>query len=134
MNFNNVQELYRSSTAHVRGVFEGKSDEAARYYRRYVAFVLKNLTRPGARILDVGCGSGWSTWLLREESHDAHGTDLHAGPVLEHVPSPERALTECRRVLRAGGRLMVVGPHLLSVGVSARVVLKETLKAIRHGG
>ena len=54
--------------------------------------------------------------------------------VLEHVPSPERALTECRRVLRAGGRLMVVGPHLLSVGVSARVVLKESLKAIRHGG
>src|SRR5262249_14396339 len=54
--------------------------------------------------------------------------------VLEHVPSPERALTECRRVLRRGGRLMVVGPHLLSVGVSTRVVLKETLKAVRHGG
>ena len=57
------------------------SDEAARYYRRYVAFVLKHLTRPGAMILDVGYGSGWSTWLLREEGHDAHGTDLHAGPL-----------------------------------------------------
>ena len=168
MNFNNVQELYRSSTEHVRGEFEGKIDEAAHYYRRYVRFVAKHLTRPRARVLDVGCGSGWSTWLLREEGHDALGTDLHAGPleaqkidasipyvpadvqqlpfndgtfdavamhqVLEHVPSPERALTECRRVLRTGGRLMVVGPHLLSVGVSARVVLKESLKAIRHGG
>jgi hypothetical protein len=54
MNFNNVQEVYRSSTAHVRGVFEGKSDDAASYYRRYVRFVVKHLTGSGARILDVG--------------------------------------------------------------------------------
>jgi hypothetical protein len=65
-----------------------------------------------------------------------HGTfdavTMHA--VLEHVPDPQRTLTESVRVLRTGGRLVVVGPHLLSVGLSLRFVLKESLKALRHGG
>jgi hypothetical protein len=52
MNFNNVQELYRSSAEHVRGVFEGNIDQAARHYRCYVAFVLKHLTKQMARVLD----------------------------------------------------------------------------------
>jgi len=168
MNLDSVQILYRSSSEHVRGVFGSGAKQATSYYRRYVDFVLKHVNKRPSRVLDVGCGNGWSTWLLRQEGLDAYGTDLHTGPleaqgiddptpyvsadvqrlpfgdanfdavamhaVLEHVPEPERALQECLRVLRAGGRLVVVGPHLLSIGISLRVVWKETLKALRSGG
>jgi SAM-dependent methyltransferase len=33
-------------------------------------------TRPGAFILDVGCGSGWTTLFLAEAGYDALGLDL----------------------------------------------------------
>jgi SAM-dependent methyltransferase len=167
MNPSAIQVLYRRSSQHVRGVFGDRAQQAAQHCRRYVDFVLKHLIKHPSRILDVGCGNGWSTWLFRQEGHDAFGTDLHAGPleaqsideaipyvsadvqrlpfedaafdivamhaVLEHVPNPERALQECLRALRKGGRLVIVGPHLLSVGVSLRVVFRETLKALRAG-
>jgi SAM-dependent methyltransferase len=164
----NVQSIYCTSTEKVRGAFGHNVDEATQYYRRYVAFVVRHLPKTPAKILDVGCGNGWSTYLFRKEGHEAIGTDLPNGPleahaiaddlqyvpadvqqlpfddgtfdavamhaVLEHVPDPERALIESFRVLRPGGRLMIVGPHLLSVGLSLRYVMIETMKAIRRGG
>lgn len=81
MNLTSVQFLYRNSPEHVRGVFGGGAEQAAQYYRRYVDFVLKHATKRPSRILDVGYGHGWSTWLFRQEGHDAYGTDLHAGPL-----------------------------------------------------
>jgi len=40
--------------------------------------------------------------------------------MLEHVPDPERALSEFARVLRPGGVVCVVGPNLVSPFVCAR--------------
>ncbi|HEY0545654.1 MAG TPA: class I SAM-dependent methyltransferase [Pyrinomonadaceae bacterium] len=164
-----VQQQYRDSKAHVRGTFEDNPQDALEYYRRYASFVMAHLTRSPSRILDIGCGNGWSTSLMREEGHEAFGADLHAKApeswqqmkkkfpyisadgqqlpfaddafdavatyqVLEHVPDPELMLRECLRVLRPTGRLIVVGPHLLSSGLALKFVAQETWKALRRGG
>jgi SAM-dependent methyltransferase len=43
---------------------------------------------------------------------------VFAGAALEHVPDPPRVLAEMDRVLAPGGLAFVVGPNLLSVGLS----------------
>jgi SAM-dependent methyltransferase len=157
----NVRDLYRH---HDEGVRPGFSDrEAANaYYSRYVSFVDRHLRR-SCTLLDIGCGSGWSTSMFRQAGHRAFGLDLHAArldaavayvaadaqrlpfrdgvfdavamhTVLEHLADPARALGECLRVMGPGGRLIVVGPNLLSVGVAAKYALLSTIGAIRARG
>lgn len=91
-------------------------------------------------VLDAGSGrGGWRRTILASADscesidHEPRGGDastwvgdLAAMPqvpearydtvvchqVLEHLPQPGRALSEMRRVLRAGGRVIVSAPHL----------------------
>jgi SAM-dependent methyltransferase len=62
---------------------------------------------------------------FRDSSMDLVG--MHQ--VLEHVPKPESALREALRVLKPKGRLVVVGPKLLSVGLAMRYAAKENWKS-----
>jgi SAM-dependent methyltransferase len=80
---NSVQRLYTERDAGVRPAFGNESLRAREYYARYVRFVTEHLPKPSARVLDIGCGSGWSTLMMRESGHDAHGLDLHAGDRVE---------------------------------------------------
>jgi len=161
-----VRELYVSG-AEVRPSFRETEAEARAYYARYASFVDANAPCRPARILDVGCGAGWSTLLLREKGHTAEGLDLHGDrleaasalpdlrytqgdaqampfpdgsfdvvsmyQVLEHVPDPKLALENGLRVLRPGGRLVVVGPNLLSFGVNLYWALRTTARSISEG-
>jgi len=164
---NELRALYEASPVGVRPTFRDTATEARAYYARYVGFVDANVPCRPARILDVGCGSGWSTLLFHERGHQVHGVDLHGevlearaqapelaytqGDVqclpfdtdsfdvvgmyqtLEHVPDPRRALEESMRVLRPGGRLVVVGPNLLGSAVNLYWALLSTAQLARKG-
>jgi SAM-dependent methyltransferase len=161
MSGQNVRDLYRHHDDGVRPGFSDR-DTANAYYSRYVTFVDRHLRR-SSTMLDIGCGSGWSTSFFRQAGHRAFGLDLHAAPldaavayvsadaqrlpfhdgvfdavamhtVLEHLADPARALGECLRVIGPGGRLVVVGPNLLSVAVAAKYALLSTIGAIRARG
>jgi SAM-dependent methyltransferase len=147
-----VSESPYATADGVRVRFDGDTAAALAYYARFVDFVEAGLRTKPAKILDSGCGVGWSTHALRERGHDAVGLDLHRDAleadvpyivgdvtalpfgdesfdavtmyqVLEHVADPRRALAEAARVLRRGGRLIVVGPNLESPALAAKWAL-----------
>jgi SAM-dependent methyltransferase len=74
INQEQLENLYRSG-AGVRTTGLTR-DDAARYYADYIQFVAEFVT-PGGRVLDVGCGTGWSTDLFAEREYDATGIDLN---------------------------------------------------------
>jgi len=101
------------------------------------------------RVLDVGCGTGFGTEALLEESEDVHGLDqsryqleqawaklgkhdpvsfyrgdaerlpfaddtfdvVWSSGSIEYWPNPVAGLEECRRVVKPGGDVLVVGPN-----------------------
>jgi len=67
---------------------------------------------------------------FRDSSMDLVG--MHQ--VLEHMPSPESVLHEVLRILKPKGRLVVVGPNLLSVGLAIKFTAKECERTIRNRG
>jgi SAM-dependent methyltransferase len=106
-------------------------------------------SRPGGRLLDVGCGSGALPQFMQELGWRAEGVDfdpeaarnaaakgvmVHVGELaaqhfpdgafdavtmshfIEHVHDPLLLLRECHRILKPGGRLVVVTPNNASFG------------------
>lgn len=72
----NLEQFYRQSSDDVRS--SGFSEAKARsFYADYVRFVA-TVAAPQAKILDVGCGTGWSSFLLSEEGFRTTGADLNA--------------------------------------------------------
>lgn len=76
-----VQEIYSREHQGVRATFGNDSQNALAYYSDLVAFI-QALNPSGhagqqVRLLDVGCGSGWSTYALSLAGFDATGVDLN---------------------------------------------------------
>ncbi len=98
-----VQELYRTASD-VRGSWHGDAERATGYFRRYVDFVLRAAAVAGRasggagdtampRLLDIGCGAGWSAFSFAREGFETTGVDLNAR-AFEPPPTPGLTLQE----------------------------------------
>lgn len=103
----------------------------------------------GARVLDVGCGSGVLLARMKSLGWEAQGVEVdpggvaaaqargvsvhqgqlaeanfpdhhfdavHSAHVIEHVHDPAALLRECFRILKPGGKLVVITPNTASFG------------------
>jgi SAM-dependent methyltransferase len=121
-------------------------------FSSYVSFFDRWVPR-GSKVLDVGCGVGTSTRLLRASGFAALGVDTSqqflpseegflvadfsertslpdggfgaAGAlnVLEHVPRPRAFLNELVRVVEPGGFVVLSSPNLTSPLVALRILI-----------
>ena len=77
-----VQTIYRNSDEVVRSSFGNDQTRALEHYAPLLDFVSRVQPPQGhapfTRLLDVGCGSGWSTFAFAKAGYDATGIDLNA--------------------------------------------------------
>jgi len=142
----NLRRFYETSSEY-KDLLIKAHDRA--YLNDYVNTVLK-YARKGSYILDLGCGSGLSSYMLSEHGHRVYGTDISSfflaeadglqsknlgyqvcdvldlpfrnesfdmvcsNELIEHVTDTGRALLEMIRVLKKGGRTLIMGPNLCS--------------------
>ncbi|MEO6808270.1 MAG: class I SAM-dependent methyltransferase [Isosphaeraceae bacterium] len=76
-----AQDIYRTSSASVRASFGEDKVGALDFYSPLQKFVTR-VCPPGnqagsVRLLDVGCGCGWSTFTFANAGYDANGIDLN---------------------------------------------------------
>lgn len=155
----NVQRMYAEHAEGVRPGFGGEAARAREYYARYVRFVTSLLPRQNSRLLDVGCGAGFSTLMFREAGHDANGLDLHAEERVEarafadipytqgdaqHLPFPDASfdavsmyqvlehVPEPERALREAMRVLRPGGRLFVVGPNLLGAGQNLIWAVRH--
>lgn len=140
------ENLYQNEHLGVRPSFGSDEDGALHYYARFVEFVTRVAppvtSRIRSRLLDVGCGSGWSTYALALAGYEATGIDLNARgfepPMTDHfhlqegsalgIPFPDQAfdvvasyqviehVTEPERALREMARVTRGGGVVCIVG------------------
>ena len=143
-----LTDYYRTSSEY-RSMLEAQQES---YFAVYLS-LFERFVPPGGRVLDVGCGVGATTRLLREAGFAAEGTDpsprflpreegffvadfcrrtelpggaygaTGANAVLEHVPDPRAFLDEMMRVVEPGGHVIVASPNLTSPLVGLSVLL-----------
>ena len=73
----NVEKLYRSSEGTVRASFGEDQARALAFYAPLIEFIRGIHPDRNSRLLDVGCGVGWSTYAFALEGYRATGIDLN---------------------------------------------------------
>ncbi|MBC8106114.1 MAG: class I SAM-dependent methyltransferase [Anaerolineae bacterium] len=71
-----LQSMYRQQHAGVRGSNYDRAG-AERLFEKYFRFI-GEFVPAGTRLLDVGCGAGWTSLLLSERGYSITGIDLNA--------------------------------------------------------
>lgn len=72
-----LENIYSKSKLSVR---RSQMDvtSAENTYKQYVEFVFQNTNSSTYKVLDIGCGNGWSTFLLSKKFNEVIGLDVHA--------------------------------------------------------
>jgi SAM-dependent methyltransferase len=128
-----VQELYRHETD---GVRPHSFDEASArtFFADYLSFVGDAGPARG-RILDLGCGSGWSTWLFREAGFDAVGVDLARDFEVESGERLRFATGNATNLPFENASFDVIGTYqMLEHVADPRRALNEIDRVLRPGG
>jgi SAM-dependent methyltransferase len=91
-----IQELYKSGSE-TRKQFGDSLPAATEYYSSLVEFVTRVVSPTNGstrrRLLDVGCGCGWSSFCFARAGYRTSGVDLNAS-VFEPPRNAELSLTE----------------------------------------
>jgi len=66
------------------------SDLARGHYLQQIGMVLDLLPQPPARVLDLGCGTGWTTEFLHRSGYEAVGVDIAPEMIALARTVPER--------------------------------------------
>jgi SAM-dependent methyltransferase len=132
------------------------------------ARLLEEALRPGARVLEAGCGRTTRLSTLRERISELVGVDLdeaagrenealdrfivadlcaplpfangsfdvvYANFVVEHLPEPEEAFREWRRVLRRDGALVLLTSNRANPMLAAARLVPQRLRvALKRAG
>jgi SAM-dependent methyltransferase len=109
-------------------------DASASLYRCYVRFI-EAFTLPG-RVLDVGCGAGWSTYWLAVRGYDATGIDLNPA-AFEPIPQDQLRFVpgSALSLPFPDGQFDVAGAHAVLEHVSdPQQMLNEMIRVVRPGG
>jgi SAM-dependent methyltransferase len=142
-----LQDFYRRNPLMVSSPFGGVDGVNRELVGR--VFDQLGVSLQGRSILDVGCGRGFIGDYVRDQGGDYAGTDFVASrkgirlaladaaalpfpeasfdgvfciDAFEHIPKPERATREFRRVLRPGGFVFLSAPNYSNVaGLVKRV-------------
>jgi 2-polyprenyl-3-methyl-5-hydroxy-6-metoxy-1,4-benzoquinol methylase len=98
------QETYRHNEAYA----EFLANWDANFYAKYSDFLRPS--RPGARVLDVGCGAGQVVGRLTEAGYEAHGVDVSE----PNIDKARRFSSRCQ--FYDGRHLPFPDAHFASVG------------------
>lgn len=133
-------------------------------------YLIKQYIPKGSKILDLGCGSGQSSYMIKKLGYKVVGydisekflsfskdktcTDLNyvvgdatnikfkneqfdavvCKSVIEHLYDVNKALKEMDRVLKKGGLLMILSPHLLDPFIPLSSFVNFNFKEAKKGG
>ena len=130
-----LQRLYASSTDLVRG--RGMSEpEALAHYAAYCDFVVQSTGRSTGRLLDLGCGNGWSSHAFAQRGFETVGVDLNPA-AFEPPARPGLTLQQASvaGLPFADGSFDLVATYLMLEHVpDPESALREMIRVVRPGG
>ena len=142
-----LKNFYQQSECYLAMINPETNPHRIEINEAYVDFIHKYVDK-GKAVLDLGCGTGFSSFLLAKRGFKVTGLDISdkflkimkpkeskdlkfvAGDILnlefpdcsfdlvtsheviEHITNVEKALSEMARVVKRGGRIIIVSPNL----------------------